>query len=82
MANALLEAFKMANALEDLIGEGIARGREEGEVEGKRTWLRTIIRTRFGSMPEALEAHIASADAATLDALLSRALAAERVDLI
>jgi hypothetical protein len=89
-AAALLEVFKMANALEELIGEGILRGRQEGRevgraegaLEGKRASLRLVVRTRFGDVPEPLDARIESSDTAALDGLLTRALTVERADQI
>jgi hypothetical protein len=85
VAMALLEAFKMANALEELIAEGIvqgrqeglAAGRQEGQVEGKRAALRRLVERRFGPPPPVLEQRIAAADEAALDELFDRAITIE-----
>ena len=51
---------------------GVERGRQEGRDEGIREALRRIVRTRFGTVPEALEQRIAEADSRALDGMLDR----------
>jgi hypothetical protein len=70
---AILEELSMANPLQELIDERVARGETTGEIRGKRGALRTVLQARFGSLPEAVEQRIAAADADQLDALIGRA---------
>jgi hypothetical protein len=55
---------------------GEARGRALGEAEGRRQALVTVLTRRFGALPEEVEAAVAAADAATLDAWLAAAATA------
>lgn len=59
---------------------GLERGREEGREEGTREALRRVIRARFRSVPATLEQRIASADQATLDQLIERAVVVSTAD--
>jgi hypothetical protein len=59
---------------------GEARGEATGAIRGKREALRTVLRGRFGALPEAVEQRIAAADVDQLDALLGRAAAVARPD--
>jgi hypothetical protein len=81
-AAAILEALRMSNVLEQLIGEGIEKGRVEGELEGKRASLRRVLTAEFGAVPVRLEQRIAAAGGETLDQLIMRAATADRIDLI
>jgi len=85
-ARALLEELHMTETLDALIDDGIRRGHErgkaEGLAEGKRAALRTVLYTRFGVVPPALERRIAGADPEALDALLVRAARAEHIELL
>lgn len=45
--------------------------------EGKRATVRRQVQVRFGALPEPLDARIASADEAALDALIDRVLLVE-----
>jgi hypothetical protein len=85
-ATAILEALRMSNVLEQLIGEGIEKGRVEGrvegELEGKRASLRRVLTAKFGAVPVRLEQRIAAAGGETLDQLIIRAATADRIDLI
>src|SRR5438067_13332337 len=69
VVQAIREELSMANPLQELIDERVARG----EIRGKREALRTVLQARFGTLPEALEQRIAAADADQLDALIGRA---------
>jgi hypothetical protein len=94
VAAAILEVLKMTNALEEMIAQGITRGLEEGRAEGraeglregedvgKRAALLTLLRSRFGTVPPALEARIAMARGTSLDALIAQAAIADRVELL
>jgi len=93
---AILEEFGMQSVLERYIEhrllqaqeqglargleQGLEQGRTEGLVAGKRVLLRTALEARFGTLPEALDARIASATADELDVLMIRAMAAEAAD--
>ena len=74
----------MSNVLEQLIGEGIEKGRVEGriegELEGKRATLRTGLTAKFGPIPPGLAQRIAAAGGETLDQLSIRAATADRID--
>jgi len=77
-ARAFLEALKMANVLEKLVEEGIAKGRVEGRAEA----LRALVTLKFGSAPPALKERIARADLSELERLFARAVATERIEAI
>jgi hypothetical protein len=59
-----------------------AEGREEGRAEERRGLLRRAVTRRFGAVPLALEARIASADPATLTDLFDQVLVASTIDEI
>ena len=77
VVRAILEELSMANPLQELIDERVARGEARGEamgeIRGKREMLRIFLQSRFGTLPEAVAQRIAAADADQLDALASRA---------
>ena len=58
----------------------LLEGREQGQVEGQRAVLRRVALARFGTVPERLEQHIASAQGKAVDSLLDRLLQARDVD--
>ena len=60
--------------------QGVLEGREQGQVEGQRAVLRRVALARFGTVPEQLEQHIASAQGKAVDSLLDRLLQARDVD--
>jgi hypothetical protein len=72
----LLEVLRMANALEKLIEDTLVRGQEEGRAEGEMVGFRKAVRhaieRRFGQVPPALDARLATADEPTLERLLDR----------
>jgi len=80
----------MGTVAEELLNqgraEGQAKGLAEGEVKGKAVGLAEgkaesvlrILRVRFGEVDETLERRIRRTEAPALDALLDRALAADR----
>ena len=70
----------MANPLQELIDERVARGEATGEIRGKREMLRIFLRSRFGALPETVEQPIAMAGADQLDALASRAATIDSPD--
>ena len=76
VVRAILEELSMANPLQELIDERVA----QGEIRGKREALRTVLRGRFGALPEAVEQRIAAADVDQLDAFLGRAATVARPD--
>jgi hypothetical protein len=88
LATVLLERFKMANALEELIAEGILQGREEGLekgraeglLDGERGALRLLLERRFGQVPHLVAQTIANADKSALDAMFERAITAPSTD--
>ncbi len=87
-AGALLEVLRMANALEDLVAQTLARGREEGIEQGReegigqgrlealRDDLAHLILRRFhlAEVPAPLAERLGRADEATLIELRDRAL--------
>ena len=72
VVKAILEELSMANPLQELIDERMA--------EGKRQILRTVLQARFGTLPEAVEQRIVTADAEQLDALVGRAAVVDSPD--
>ena len=58
----------------------VLEGREQGQVEGQRAVLRRVALARFGTVPEQLEQHIASAQGKAVESLLDRLLQARDVD--
>src|SRR5438105_15042187 len=64
VVKAILEELSMANPLQELIDERVARG----ELEGQRKMLRIFLQSRFGALPETIEERIAAAGADQLDA--------------
>jgi hypothetical protein len=48
-------------------------GREEGRLNAKREDIREFVRARFGTVPQALEERLATADEATLNSLIQSA---------
>jgi predicted transposase YdaD len=79
-ANDRLEAI-MKTTAEQLIEEGEARGEAKGEarglVKGGAQWLRKLMQRRFGPLPPAVDAAIATASFEQLDRWLDRVLSAE-----
>ena len=59
---------------------GVERGKQEGRLEGKQAMLRRQAHARFGALPDAVEAKIAAADEATLDAMADRVIVAATVE--
>ena len=59
---------------------GVERGKQEGRLEGKQAMLRRQAYARFGALPDAVEARIATADEATLDAMGDRVIVAATVE--
>jgi hypothetical protein len=62
--------------------EGVAAGRAEGILEGKRDLVRHLLQRRFGTIPDALNEWIAAADQAALEAIADRLLTAATIDEI
>ena len=60
--------------------EGRLEGKQEGRLEGKQAMLRRQAHARFGALPDAVEAKIAAADEATLDAMADRVIVAATVE--
>jgi hypothetical protein len=62
----------------------IAQGKEEGRVEGKSEGrveiVLKLLALRFGSLTDAVEAHIRGAQDAQIDAVVARALTAQTID--
>ena len=65
--------------IEQGVQQGVAQGLQLGRAAEARLLLRRYLERRFGAVPPAIEARIAAADVAELDALFDRALAAEGV---
>jgi hypothetical protein len=80
VVRAILEELSMANPVQELIDERVARGEATGEIRGKREMLRIFLRSRFGALPETIEQRIAAADADQLDALAGRAVTVASLD--
>ncbi len=74
----------MANLLQQYIEQGLEQGRRqglaEGEVRGKREAIRTVLRSRFGLLPEAADRRIAAAPIDELDELIVRAGTVDSID--
>ncbi|TKC99130.1 hypothetical protein [Polyangium fumosum] len=56
------------------------KGREEGREEGRREMLLEVLRERFGEIPEAMLARVATASGATLSRWAKRSYAASSLD--
>lgn len=76
IVQAILEELSMANPLITMFEERETRG----ELNGTRRALRTVLRARFGALPESAEQRIDAADAQRLDELLNRAATARNLD--
>jgi hypothetical protein len=76
VVRAILEELSMANPLQELIDERVARG----EIEGQRKMLRIFLLSRFGALPETIEQRIAAAGADQLDVLTRRAAIVASLD--
>ena len=59
---------------------GEARGKAEGKAEGKREMLLLLLRQRFGRIPAAAVARIATATIEQLDAWFGQGLTASSLD--
>ena len=64
------------------VEQGVQRGMLLGRAEEARRLLRLYLERRFGDVPPALDARIAAADVAELDALFDRALAVEGIEAL
>jgi len=64
------------------LAEEKAQAEAQGQVEGKQVSLRTVLQTRFGAIPEMLEARIAAAGSDDLDVLMARAVKVESIDAL
>ena len=64
------------------VEQGVQRGMLLGRAEEARRLLRRYLERRFGDVPPALDARIAAADVAELDALFDRALAVEGIEAL
>jgi len=73
---AILEGIDMANLLQQYIEQGLERGR----MEGKRDAIRTVLQSRFNSVPAAVERRIAHANADELNALVAHAGTVKNLD--
>lgn len=70
-------ARQMGRSLADRLHEqGMALGEARGEARGKAEALLTLLRARFGAVPEPLAAQVVSQPPAALDALIVRAATA------
>jgi len=84
----ILEGIDMANLLQQYIEQGLEQGLEqgrkqglvEGEVRGKRAAVRTVLRSRFGLLPEAADRRVAAAPVDELDVLVVRAGTVDNID--
>jgi Uma2 family endonuclease len=76
------EGADVPDALQDLPWSGalLERGEARGHAEGARRALRTIVRTRFGTLPADMDRRIEGADGATLDAWTAAAVQAPSLD--
>jgi len=79
----LLEVLKMPNLLEQMIADRLTQGIEQGRAEGQagqREMARSVIRSRFGTVPAVLEERITHLENEDLRALVIQAATAERVE--
>jgi hypothetical protein len=64
--------------------EGRKQGRDDGRKEEREATLRTtllkLLRSRFGAVPDAIDARIKAADSSLLDVWFDRALGAASLD--
>ena len=78
LAEQLLEVLRMANVLEDLLVDTLVRGRIEGQVESRQEDILSVLSSRFGAIPAAVQGPIeAMRDLARLKELLTAAATAE-----
>ena len=59
-----------------------AQAEAQGQVEGKRAALHTMLQVRFGTIPTMLESRIAAAGSGDLDALLTSAVKVESIEAL
>ena len=78
----LIFAQKVEQGVQRGIEQGVQRGMLLGRAEEARRLLRRYLERRFGDVPPALDARIAAADVAELDALFDRALAVEGIEAL
>lgn len=62
---------------EEIIGEGIQRGRTEGRTEGLAEAVRVLMTMKFGALDAAVDERISSATSAVLERYLKRVLASD-----
>lgn len=67
---------------DELIAEGMEKGLAKGLAQGKAELLLRLLRRRFGSTSEALEARVRTADSATLDRWAERVLFADSMEAV
>lgn len=76
-----LPMVKGATIIDDWIQEGEARGEARGETRGRteeaRRMLLTVLRARFGELPDAMASQIQAADAEWCEALLLQTMRVE-----
>lgn len=69
----IMEEAGLPDLLRQRAEQHLAQSVAEGREQGKRKAMRTVLRSRFGSLPHAVERRIDSANADELDALIARA---------
>lgn len=68
------------STMQELIQQGEAKGRAEGELRGRAETLLKLLRLRFGAPPASVVERIAGADVATLDRWVERVLTAASME--
>ena len=86
MLGGLLEELMNTTVLDEIFAEKLeqrfAQGMQLGSAEGARLLLRRYLERRFGLVPPALDARIATANTAELAALFDRALTIDTIDAL
>jgi predicted transposase YdaD len=72
----------MKTAAEQLLEEGEAKGRAEGEIQGQAKTLLKLAQKKFGAVPPEVESAIRSATAEQLDRWIDRVLSSESAEEI
>jgi len=60
--------------------QGLKKGLEQGLEKGERMALRRLLDKRFGSLPEAIEAHLDTASLEQIEAWFDKAIDAASLD--
>jgi len=76
----IMEEAELPDLLRQRAEQHLAQSVAEGREQGKRKAMRTVLQSRFGSLPQAVERRIDGANADELDALIARAGTIEGIE--